>query len=64
MNMEKEKEEWILSELERTLEKTADETLRVLIKAAQGIIKEQSRRMEQMEAEIDGTLWSPRRWGE
>lgn len=59
-----EKDEWILEELERSYDNSQDYNLAALIKAAQNIIKEQAKRMEQMEGEIDGTLWSPKRWGE
>ena len=59
-----EKEEWILVELERSYDNSQDYKLATLIRATQNIIKEQGKRMAQMEGEIDGTLWSPKRWGE
>ena len=59
-----EKEEWILVELERSYDNSQDYKLAALIRATQNIIKEQGKRMVQMEGEIDGTLWSPKRWGE
>ncbi|UFU01203.1 hypothetical protein KO561_09795 [Radiobacillus kanasensis] len=55
---------WIHSELQRLFEKTNDYNQRVLIKATQDIIKEQEKRIYQMENEIEGTIWSPKRWGE
>lgn len=59
-----EKNEWILQELQRAFDESKDYNKRVLIKAAESIIKEQAKRIDQMEGEIDGTLWSPRKWGE
>ncbi|WP_018664220.1 hypothetical protein [Heyndrickxia acidiproducens] len=59
-----EKEEWILQELQRIYDKSQDYNEVTLVKAAQDIIREQAKRIYQMEGEIDGTLWSPKRWGE
>jgi len=59
-----EKEEWMLQELKRIYDSSKDYNQRVLLKAAQDIIKEQAARIDQMEGEIDGTLWSPKKWGE
>ncbi|SFB30499.1 hypothetical protein SAMN04488072_11478 [Lentibacillus halodurans] len=57
-------EEWMLQELQRMFDKRQDYGEAVFIKAAQDIIEEQGKRIYQMEGEIDGTLWSPKRWGE
>lgn len=58
-----EREEWLLHELQKIYDKTSDYNEATLIKAAQEIIKEQEKRIYQMEGEIDGTLWSPKKWG-
>ncbi|MGY0693893.1 hypothetical protein ACW2QC_14080 [Virgibacillus sp. FSP13] len=59
-----EKEEWMLQELERVYHNSSDYKQRALIEAARNIIKEQAKRITQMEGELDGTLWSPRNWSE
>jgi hypothetical protein len=59
-----EKEDWVLEELQRIYNNSSNYNQRTLIKAAQDIIIEQLKRIEQMEGEIDGTLWSPKKWGE
>ncbi|QDP40353.1 hypothetical protein [Radiobacillus deserti] len=59
-----EQDEWILNELQKVFERTNDYNHRVLIKATQDMLKEQQRRIYQMENEMEGTIWSPRRWGE
>lgn len=59
-----EKEEWMLQELERVFYNSRDYKQKALIESARGLIKEQSERIQQMEGELDGTLWSPRDWYE
>ncbi|MCU9613045.1 hypothetical protein OEV98_05710 [Caldibacillus lycopersici] len=59
-----ENEEWVLQELERLYHSSQDYNQVTLIKATQELIKEQMKRIYQMEGEIDGTLWSPKRWSE
>ncbi|WP_217585823.1 hypothetical protein [Lentibacillus saliphilus] len=59
-----EKNEWILGELDRLFIEQKDFRHLALIKAARDIIKEQDKRIWQMEGELDGTLWSPKRWDE
>lgn len=59
-----EKDEWILEELQRIYDQSQNYNQMALIKATQAIIKEQAERIVQMEGNIDGTLWSPRKWNE
>ncbi|MGP4041049.1 hypothetical protein ACTWP4_14295 [Gracilibacillus sp. D59] len=59
-----EENEWILQQLQHVLDKSDHYNQRTLMKAAQNIIKEQSKRMDQMEGEMEGTIWSPRKWNE
>ncbi|MGV3466328.1 MAG: hypothetical protein ACO1OT_13675 [Heyndrickxia sp.] len=59
-----EKVEWMLQELQKIYDDSKDYNQRALIKAAQAVIHEQAKRIDQMEGEIDGTLWSPKKWGE
>lgn len=59
-----EKQDWILEELQKVFDTSDHYYLVTIVKATQDIIREQRKRIEQMEGEIDGTLWSPKRWGE
>lgn len=58
------KNDWILEELANIDEQESDITQQALIRAAKQIIREQDKRIWQMEGELDGTLWSPKRWNE
>ncbi|WP_238985057.1 hypothetical protein [Bacillus kwashiorkori] len=59
-----ERKEWILQELQRVYDQSQNYMEVALIKATQSILLEQYKRIEQMEGEMDGTLWSPKRWSE
>ncbi|WP_228552266.1 hypothetical protein [Gracilibacillus salitolerans] len=59
-----EENEWMIHQLQQVFDRTDDYYQRTLIKAAQDIIEEQERRMDQMEGEMEGTIWSPRKWRE
>lgn len=59
-----EENEWILEQLKHVFNKTDDYYQRTLIKATRDIVKEQAKRMDQMEGEMEGTIWSPRKWSE
>jgi len=58
------KNEWILKELATIDEQESDVKQQALLRATQQIIHEQEKRIWQMEGELDGTLWSPKRWNE
>ncbi|SFL36025.1 hypothetical protein SAMN04487943_101154 [Gracilibacillus orientalis] len=59
-----EENEWIIQQLQHILDKSDHYNQRTLMKATQDIIKEQAKRIEQMEGEMEGTIWSPRKWSE
>lgn len=59
-----ENNEWILNELEQVAARSNDVQQRALIRAARQTILEQDKRIWQMEGELDGTLWSPKKWDE
>jgi DNA-directed RNA polymerase beta' subunit len=59
-----EENEWMIQQLQQIFAQTDDYYQRTLIKAAQDIIVEQEKRMDQMEGEMEGTIWSPRKWSE
>ena len=56
--------EWMIQELERAFEMSRDYKQKALLAAAKRLIQEQTVRIQQMEGELDGTLWSPRNWSE
>lgn len=59
-----EENDWILEELENIDEQDSDTNQQAILLAAKQIIREQDKRIWQMEGELDGTLWSPKRWDE
>lgn len=56
--------EWMIQELERAFQMSRDYTQKALLAATKRLIQEQTVRIQQMEGELDGTLWSPRNWSE
>lgn len=58
------KEEWVLAELDSLFADSQDYKQKALLKATSQLIKEQFKRIRQMEGELDGKLWSPSNWGE
>ncbi|PRY83681.1 hypothetical protein [Alkalibacterium olivapovliticus] len=56
-------QEWIIQELERLFETSQDYKQKALLQEAIDILKEQDLRKEQLQGELDGTLWSPGNWG-
>ncbi|WP_033827650.1 hypothetical protein [Bacillus andreraoultii] len=59
-----EKQQWLLEQLDKIQQKSTDYNQITLVKATKDIINEQVKRIEQMEGELEGTIWSPKRWGE
>ncbi|HLR04161.1 MAG TPA: hypothetical protein VK111_15575 [Virgibacillus sp.] len=59
-----EENDWILDELDHIDEQESSTHQQAIILAAKQIIREQDKRIWQMEGEMDGTLWSPKRWDE
>lgn len=55
-------EQWILKQLDHLFEESKDYKQKALIRATKKIIEEQETRKEQMQGELDGTLWSPGNW--
>lgn len=58
------KNEWILTELANISDQDSTIKQQALIRATQQIIREQDKRIWQMEGELDGTLWSPKKWSD
>lgn len=54
--------EWLIAEV-NTLEQTATTyEEKAFYQELKLIVKEQYKRIEQAEGELDGTLWSPQKW--
>lgn len=56
--------EWMIQELERAFQMSRDYKQKALLASTKRLIQEQTVRIQQMEGELDGTLWSPRNWSE
>lgn len=54
--------QWLEKELSWLLTQSSDYKQKALLAATLDLVKEQDFRQEQMEGELDGTLWSPRQW--
>ncbi|MGY3704439.1 hypothetical protein [Vagococcus martis] len=57
-----EEKEWILSELSLLQTKEQSYEVQAFLSELEFILKEQYKRIEQAEGEIDGLLWSPKEW--
>lgn len=55
-------QEWVLTELDRLFQASQDYKQKALLQEAAEIIREQETRKEQLQGELDGTLWSPGNW--
>ncbi|QIL46266.1 hypothetical protein G7081_03875 [Vagococcus coleopterorum] len=53
---------WINNLVAELKETSHDYREKALLAAAQRIYEEQAIRKEQMEGQLDGTLWSPKSW--
>lgn len=56
-------QDWVIRELDQLSDSSRDYKQKALLKAAADLIKEQETRKEQLQGELDGTLWSPGNWG-
>ena len=54
---------WTVEQLEHLFEVSQDYKQKALLQATIKLIKEQNKRKEQLQGELDGTLWSPGNWG-
>ena len=54
--------EWIEAQLEKAVEDSRDYEQKALLLATKALIEEQYTRIEQMQGELDGTMWSPKNW--
>lgn len=57
-----EEKDWALEELKRLFEQSLDYKQKALLQAAGLLLTEQETRKEQLQGQLDGTLWSPGNW--
>jgi len=53
---------WINGQLDHLFEESTDYKERALLLGIKTLIAEQETRKEQIQGELDGTLWSPQNW--
>lgn len=53
---------WLIRELTDLAIASQDYKQKALFLSAIELVKEQEHRQEQLEGELDGTLWSPNKW--
>jgi len=56
--------QWLMDQLEKLTVKSQDYKQKALLQAARELLEEQEKRREQLQGELDGTLWSPGKWNE
>ncbi|MEG0268567.1 MAG: hypothetical protein RR439_06875 [Carnobacterium sp.] len=56
--------DWLLAELETLFSSSQEYKQKALLKATIELVEEQFKRIDQMEGELDGRLWSPRDWND
>lgn len=56
-------EKWVIEQLEILFKESREYKQKALLLATKEIIQEQEKRKEQLQGELDGTLWSPGNWG-
>ncbi|WP_080147172.1 hypothetical protein [Marinilactibacillus piezotolerans] len=57
-----EDKQWMLAQLTDLFHKSRDYKQKALLMAAKELIEEQEKRKEQLQGELDGTLWNPGNW--
>ncbi len=57
------RKEWLLEQIEEIKNSSKDYRQIALYQEFAELIKEQYKRIEQTEGEIDGRMWSPKEWG-
>ncbi|WP_423188520.1 hypothetical protein ACO1PF_07870 [Alkalibacterium sp. f15] len=56
--------QWLKNQLEKLFEESHDYKQKALLQATKELLIEQEKRREQLQGELDGTLWSPVNWNE
>ncbi len=55
-------QDWAVQQLAKMAEAEPAFINKAVLKAAQDLIREQTRRIDQAQQEIDGRIWSPEKW--
>ena len=53
---------WLLQQIDELEAQTTTFANQALLEATKDIAKEQAKRIEQAEMELDGRIWSPNKW--
>lgn len=54
--------DWLLQQIDELEVQTTTFANQALLEATKDIAKEQAKRIEQAEMELDGRIWSPNKW--
>lgn len=57
-----EDKDWLMKQLDVLFEGSRDYKQKALLLATKELLEEQEKRREQLQGELDGTLWSPGNW--
>lgn len=57
-----ETENWAQKQLDHLVEMSKDYRQKALFQETKKLFQDQYQRMEQMEGELDGRMWSPKEW--
>nr|WP_319216633.1 hypothetical protein [uncultured Trichococcus sp.] len=57
-----ETENWVQEQLDRLVEASRDYRQKALFQETKKLFQEQYQRMEQMQGELEGRIWSPKEW--
>jgi len=57
-----EENQWLIKQLEELERESRDYRQKALLEATIALLEEQKKRREQLQGELDGTLWSPGNW--
>lgn len=57
-----EENEWLRKQLKQLESDSRDYRQKALLQATIALLEEQEKRREQLQGELDGTLWSPGNW--
>jgi len=55
--------QWSLGQLDQLIKDSHDYKQKALLMGVQDLLLEQEKRTEQIQGQLDGTLWSPNDWG-
>ena len=59
-----EEKNWLMIEIDELLTQVSSYEEKALYASLKKLVSEQYNRLEQLEGQLDGTLWSPKEWGQ